>query len=278
MSEPIKRYREVNEAEIGLGEFVVASGDSAVGLNPAKEVFDLVAMPVVTAMVACRLESVPARRDAGSAAMGQQVRTEGRRIEALVGDNPAFTAVSQQRQNGMLIVARAALQANRHRSATSVNQGGKLGVQAALRATDRLGGLSTRRVGPMLVQLDVRAIKVTEAANGSARQLEQRSTEQSLAAPSPKPTIYRLPLSKVAGQIAPRASGAHDKNDSAEDQTVIPWRPSLPLDCANLPSALFLARIRSIFLAAPSAAPVSTNDLMIAPGHRPPLFSLVPSF
>ena len=204
--------------------------------------------------------------------------TESRRIEAFVGDNPATPAMAQQRQNRVLIVAGAAIQANRHRSTAGIHQGGKLGVKSALRPADRLGGLPTHGVGPVLMQLNVRAVEVAKAADRFAGQLGHQPAEQPFAAPSPKPAIYRLPVAKAPRQIAPRTSRPQDKDNPAQCQTLIPGRPPSLTHCANLPSALFLARIRSIFLAAPSAARISTNDLVIARGNRPPSTSLVPLF
>ena len=54
MSEPIEDCREINETEEGLGQFVIAGGDTSVDFDPPEEVFDLMAAAVVSAMEAGR--------------------------------------------------------------------------------------------------------------------------------------------------------------------------------------------------------------------------------
>ena len=66
MSEPIQDCREANEAEEGLGEFVVASGDATVDFDPTEEVFDLMAAPVVTAMETGRVPPTAFELDGGA--------------------------------------------------------------------------------------------------------------------------------------------------------------------------------------------------------------------
>jgi hypothetical protein len=62
--------------------------------------------------------------------------------------------------------------------------GRQFGVEASLAAPDRLAQLAARRIGAVLVQLDVRAIQVPELAGGFLRQLRQQPGEEPASAPA----------------------------------------------------------------------------------------------
>lgn len=106
MSEPIQNGCETHKTEEGLGEFVVAGGNAAVGFNPAEEVFDPTALPVVAAVVAGWLEPVSPRWDASPAAVGLKAVTKRLRVEALVRDDATAASEGQQREHSVLAACR----------------------------------------------------------------------------------------------------------------------------------------------------------------------------
>src|SRR5882757_2342567 len=113
MSEPIQNCGKINEAKEGLGEFVVASGDTAVDFDPAEEVFDLMTAAVVTAMEAGRLPATALGRDAATGALGAEAGPEDIGIEALVGDDPAAAHTGQHGPDSVLIMLRSGCEAER---------------------------------------------------------------------------------------------------------------------------------------------------------------------
>ena len=84
MSEPVQGGSEVNEAEEGFGELVVASRDAAMRFDAAKEVFDLPAVTVVAAMESNRETAAALGWDTGAGALPAQPRAEGVGIEPSV--------------------------------------------------------------------------------------------------------------------------------------------------------------------------------------------------
>lgn len=123
MSEPIKNCRKINEAEEGLGQFVVAGGDTPVDFDPAKEVFDLMAAPVVAAMVAGRLPASALGRDATTGTLGVEVGAEDIGIEALVRHDSTVTGTRQHRHDRVLVMLWSRSEAERHRTTSRVDHG-----------------------------------------------------------------------------------------------------------------------------------------------------------
>jgi hypothetical protein len=97
MREPIEDGGKLDEAEEGDGEFVVAGGDEAVRFDPAEEVFDLMAVPLVPPMEMGRLSAAAFGRDAAAGALSVQSPAEGIGIEAFIGHDPVATHPRQQR-------------------------------------------------------------------------------------------------------------------------------------------------------------------------------------
>ena len=131
MSEPIHDRSEVNEAQEGAGEFIVASADPTLGFDAAEEVFDLMALPVVTAVEAGGPQPTAIGRDAAAGALGEQARPEDIGIEALVGHDPAMAHAGRQGDHGVLVVLLARSQTESHRPTPRINDRRELGVQAA---------------------------------------------------------------------------------------------------------------------------------------------------
>ena len=112
--EPIEDGGKLDEAEEGNGELAVAGGDAAARFDPAAEVFDLTAVPVVAAMETGRLPATAFGRDTAVGALGVQSPAEGVSIQASVGHDPAAHA-GQQPSDGVLVVLRARRETDGHR-------------------------------------------------------------------------------------------------------------------------------------------------------------------
>jgi hypothetical protein len=112
----------------------------------------------------------------------------------------------------------------------SVSDCGQLGIDAALGATDRLGGLTAARVRSVLIQLDVRTMDIPELTRGSCRHKRQDPREKFISTPSTKPGVHRAPGSKLPWQVAPRDTRAQDKENRRNHEPVVfrrmfPHRP-----------------------------------------------------
>jgi len=261
VSEPIKDRGEANEAKEGLGQFVVAGGDAAVDFDSAEKVFDLMAAPIVTPVEAGRLATTAPGWNAATGALGAEAGAEDISIEAFVSDDPTAASTGQHRFDCVLVVLRSGSDTERHGPAARVDEGRELGVQSALGPAHRLRRLPASGIGAMLMELDVRAIQMPQLAHRTLGQHGKHPGEQSAFAPASIAGVDRLPRSITLGQIAPRHTGSQHEEDRAEHQSVILRRPTTSSSpCANLPSPDFSARIRSIFLAAPSAAQESADD------------------
>ena len=260
MSEPIQGCGELNEPQKGIGEFVVAGGDSAMGFDATEEVFDLPAVAVVATMKTNRVTTAALGRDTRTAALAVQPCAKVICIESPVCHQTVPAGRPQHRESGEEIVALTAIQAYGEGATPSIDHRGELCIESTLGPAHRLGGLATPRIGAMLVELDVRAVEVSQRADGLAAKLSKNASEQALAAPQPEPAVDGLPFAVSFGEISPRTAGAQHEKNTAENQTVILSRSSSPSSgtSCNSPAA---RAIRSIFLAAPSAARESSVDL-----------------
>ena len=104
MSEPIQCGCELHESEEGRGEFFIASGDAPDFFDAAKEVFDVVAMLVVTAMEAGRRFPAFSGWDTAAGVLGAQIGAKRIGVEALVGHNAVVTQAAPERDNGMQVM------------------------------------------------------------------------------------------------------------------------------------------------------------------------------
>ena len=154
----------------------------------------------------------------------------------------------------------AAIQAYSEGASPAIDHCGELGVESTFGSAHRLGRLSPSRVGAMLMKLDVRAVEVPQSSDGFAAKLRKNAREQAFAAPKPEPTVNGLPFAVALRQVSPRTAGAQHEKDAAQNQSVILPRSSSPSSGTSC-SSRAARTIRSIFLAAPNAAPESFVDL-----------------
>ncbi len=261
MSEPIYDGGEMDEAEEGAGELFVTSADAALGFDAAKEVLNVMTTLVVSAMEARRMPPTAFWRDAATGSLGVQSGAKDVGVKALVGHDPAVSHAGQHRKDGVLIVLLAGRETNRQGPPAGIDNRRELGVQPTFGPAHRLRSLAAPRIGSVLMQFDVRAVQVPQFAFSACGQDREHPSEQPAVTPAAVTRIDRTPRSVTRRQIPPRHARAQDKKHGTEHHPVIFGRPTTARHCAITPSPRFSRRIRSIFLAAPIAARVSTADL-----------------
>lgn len=227
-SEPVEHRRDLNKGEKSRCELVVASADAPMAFDTAEEVFDAVSLAIVAAVESDGSAAVPLRRDAESSTLPTESCAERISIEALVGNRLAVPQGGQQWFNRVQIVPLSRGDSQGDGATPRVNNRGELGVNASLGATDRLLRLAPGGVGAVLVQLDVRAIDVTELAISVLRDQLQHPGEQIRATPAPKPSVDRTPRSERRRQIPPGHARAQNVEDATDNRAVILRRSSSP--------------------------------------------------
>jgi len=261
MKEPIDDGGKLNKAQKGVSEFVVTGANAALGFDPTKEVFNPMPSSVVTAMEPTRMAPAAFGRDAATGVLLVQPEPKDVRVEAFVGHDPTVAHPGEQGQDRMLVMLLARGQTDPDRSASGIHDRRQFGVQSTFGPAHRLGRLSSRRIGPVLMQLDVRAVQVTQFTLRVDREQCEHLGKQPGVAPSSITSVNRTPRAKAGRQIPPRHAGSQHIKDGAEHKAVILGRPTPGSHCANLPNPTFSRPIKSIFLAAPIAARVTTADL-----------------
>lgn len=256
MSEPIQGGREQHEGEESGGEFIVAGGNALESLNAPKEIFDVVAMPVITAMEAGGLP--PAFL--GGIQHGEccaQLGAESIGVEALVGHDAVMAQTPPQWSHGEQVVLRAGGQGDRNRPTRLIRDGGELGIQAAFGPPDRLRQLAARRIGSVLMQLDVRAIQVPQPAFGAPSQSGQQTVPQATRRPASPARVDRTPRAVLTG-TSRHGQPVRSTYPIAVTMTRSSGEgrpPTMPLCPRRI-----LRRLRLIFLAASAAAAPTPID------------------
>jgi hypothetical protein len=262
MREPIKDGCELNEPKKGLGEFVVPSGDATMTLDAAEEIFDMMAVPIITAVKGHGNASVATGSDAATGPLCAEANPEGICIEALVGHNALPAQGEKQRFGRSQVVLRTRRQRNRDGPPVLIDDSGELRIESSFGTTNCLSGGPSRCIRPVLVQLNVRAIQMAKFADGTDAKFGQNVSKEADATPPTIARINRAPRPVTARKVAPRNASPQHVEHAAKHRSVILRRPAAPRRrCAIRPSASFSDAIRSIFLAAPSAAPESSVDL-----------------
>lgn len=126
MSEPIQGGGEQHESEERGGELFVAGGDAPEPLNAPKEVFDVVAMPVITAMEAGGMPAALPGRNAAPGVLRAQIGAESIGVEALVSHDSVTAQTPPQWSYGEQVVLRAGGQGDRDGAARLIRDGGEL--------------------------------------------------------------------------------------------------------------------------------------------------------
>lgn len=230
------------------------------GFDATEEIFHLPTVAIVAAMEANTMMTTALGRDTRTGALAEQPRAEIIRIEPPVRHQAVSPGRPQHRESGEEIVALTAVQGDGEGATPTIDYRGELGVETTLGSAHRLSRLSTPRIGTMLMEFDMRAVEVSQRADGLAAKLRQDAGEQTLAAPQPEPAVDGLPLAVTLGEVAPRTARAKHEKNPTEDQSVIFSRSSAP-PSGTICSSPAARAIRSIFLAAPNAARVSSVDL-----------------
>ena len=206
--------------------------------DPTEEILDLMAAPVVAAMKAGRLPAAAFGRDAAAGALGVKSGPKDIGIEALVGHDPVTAQTPPQWSHGEHVVLRAGGQGDRDGAAMLIGDGGELGIQSTFSPPDRLRQLPTRRIGPVLMQLDVRTIQVSQPAFGTPGQSRQQTGPQATRRPASPARVDRTPRAVLCRHISPRTPGTQHIPNRGHHDPIIKRRPSP--NCAIRPSPGFV--------------------------------------
>ena len=225
-SEPVEHDRQLNEAEESAGELLIASADAPVAFDATEEVLHLVTTTVVPPMKRDPYPPASFWRDAAGGALAAQPGAEGVRIKSLIRHHPLASQARQQGFHGVEIVARTGRQRQAHRAATAVNCRRELGVEATLGAADRLLLLAATGIAPVLVQLDVRAVEVTQLPAGTPGDEPHQPGKEAGLTPAPEAGVNRVPRAKALRQVAPRDPGAQHEEHPRDHEPVVLRRPA----------------------------------------------------
>jgi hypothetical protein len=196
------------------------------GFDPAEEVFDLVSGAVVSAVIGGRVQAASFGRDTTAGVPSLKLAPENIGIKTLVGDHPPASELVENWHDRMLVVLGSGREAECHRPAMLINQRRKLGVETALGPSHRLRLLAASGIGTVLVELDVRAIQVTQSAAGSPAQNLEQPRKEAGGAPPPEAGVDRTPRPETLWQVSPWHPRSQDKPDSGENQPILFRRAS----------------------------------------------------
>ena len=253
-NDPVEGSGEQDKAEKRFREFVVASADAAEAFEASVGVFDGVTMSIKFFGEVVGFASAGFERDAGKDPVCGERRTQLVGIESAVGDQPAVSQFAPKTFAGFEVMAVAGGQPHRDRSAERVDDHGQLGVEPALGAAHRLRLLAARRVGSMCMNLDAGCIHRTDASEAASGDLFEKPGPQACAAPTSPTRIDRFPRAKVPGQVAPWYARAKHVAHRLDHQFIVFGRTASSGFAHAQPGTPPAPAIRSIFLAASTAA------------------------
>ncbi len=236
----------------------MSGGDSIVAFDPAEEIYHGVPVGVEPTAEIAGLATGTARRDADEGTRARQVVAETIGVETLVADSPFSCQVWHERRTGDQIALLSWCEFESHRASVRVNDHGQFRIKAAFGASHGLGFLPSGRIGCIAMDLDVRAVDAANLPNGSGPVLSKNPWPQTLCAPSSKARIDRTPRPKAIGKVSPRNPGSQDVPNRCKHKPVVLRRSAYSATICQIP---ITADVRSIFLAAPKAARVNSNDL-----------------
>lgn len=191
--------------------FVIPGGDRAEALHALEEVFHAVTEAIPATVKGHLYPSGGQRRNAGLCPATSEVRPQPGAVVALVGDDP----FARRRDDGLgnpEIRALPRINPNLQRSASSIHQGGELGVESSLGATNALKTLASDRVRSVLVELDVCGVQMPKLSLGTGMEPAQHRVPNAEPIPSAPAGVDAFPRTEDLRQIAPGAAGAESED------------------------------------------------------------------
>ena len=258
MSEPVEHRCEADKAEKGDGEFLVARGDAPVALDAGEKILDSVAVPIKTSVEVELPSPAAAGWDADHAARAGHVTTEGVGIKAAISDGPLSAQMTLERRAGPQVVLLAGCKMEPNGAPNSIDDSGQLRIEPSLCAAHRLDGLAAPRIGAVAVNLDKGAIQAADLTVGRRAEFGEQSRPQSRCAPPSVSGVDRTPRAEPRREISPRHTGTEDIPHRGDHESVVFRGTPAFASAIRLPAPDV---VRSIFLAAPTAARVTPNDL-----------------
>lgn len=258
MSEPIEHRSELDEAEKGDGQLLVASRDPTVAFDASEEVFDRVPVSVETPIEVIGDTAAGLRRDADHCSALGKAEPKVFRIEGPVGDSPMTVKFDLERRARPQVVLRSRDDVESDSPSDAVDHGRELCVETAFRASHCLPGLAANRIGSVPVYFDVRAVHTADPAKSCSAKLGEHAGPKAARTPSSETRVDRTPWTESGRKVPPGNSRPHDIPNGGNHASIIPGRSASFVTIGPLP---FSGGVRSVFLAAPKAARAIPNDL-----------------
>jgi hypothetical protein len=258
VSDPIDCDREAYEAEKGFGQLFIAGTDSAVAFDAAKEGFDRMTVSIKRPIEAVGDTTGASRWNAYECAGVGEVVAEGIGVESAITNDPMTAELRQQRFAGTQVVLGTGREMKADCTPDAVDHSCKLGVESALWPPDRLGGLASIRVGPVLMNLDVGAVDTADPSARATAEGRDQASPEPRNAPSSEARVDGTPRAKLRRKVSPRHASPENIPHCSDHKPVIFRRPASIVTICQIPTS---GGVRSIFLAAPRAARITPNDL-----------------
>lgn len=134
----------------------------------AEEVFDPMTAPVKASGEGARPTAFSSTWDASSAANGVDPLAKLVGIEAFIGDQSASPKKDEVRFDCADIITCSYMKTQRDSPTQAIGEYGELGVETALGFPNCLGLSASRRIGTVLVHLDVGRIRKARLSAGGA--------------------------------------------------------------------------------------------------------------
>lgn len=208
ISDPIDCDREAYEAEEGFGQLLITSANSSVASDTAKEIFHGMTVSIECAVEVKSRATGSSRRNADGRAGVGKILSEIFGVESAITNNPATAEHWEQRFAGAQVVLGPGREMKTVRAPDAVNHGGEFGVKSALGPTDRLGGLASHRIGPILMNLNVGAVDAADPTTGIAAKGRDQTGPEPRSTPSSEARVDGALRAKPRWKIPPRHAGA----------------------------------------------------------------------
>lgn len=218
---------ETYESEKGFGEFIVSCGDSAVSLESAEAVFDLVPEFADLFRIFDEVFSVGSRRYDGKCAGVADLLAKSIGIVGFVGQNKIVVHQPLQSACGAeAVVLVSANQFQGNGKARKIYRHRKFGISSAFGFPKFLILRWKRMLGRILVRLDVGCVEhhCDQKLFVSAGELLKNPFPQSRTAPSAEASPDAVPFSEALGHLIPHGTGARNPPNTVQNRVEVAIR------------------------------------------------------
>ena len=206
-TDPVQHGDEVNCGQEMEAEFVIAGGDGSEPLHPLEEILHAVTKAVSTPVEGYLTASRRPRGDARPSPSAREMTAQFVTVVTLVS-NHSLPHRGSHGLGNLEVRTRPRIKPHLQRPTSTINQRGKLGVEATLGTTHGLRTLASRGIGSILVQFNVRGIQVSEFSLRAGLQPAQHGVPNAEAIPPTPPGVNALPRAEDLRQVSPGTAGA----------------------------------------------------------------------